>query len=58
MEAIFNLKTDKSDPKNASIAKQAENFWSMLNNMAESDPVAYKYQSNQNIKFYKLMINF
>jgi hypothetical protein len=43
MEAIFNLKKDKNDPKSASIAKKAENFWSMLDNMADSDPEAYKF---------------
>jgi hypothetical protein len=42
MEAFLNLSGAKNDPKNASLLKQAQNFWSMLDNMAESSPDSYK----------------
>ena len=47
MDAIFNLQKDNNDSKSNSIMKQAENFWSMLDNMADSSPDAYKYFFNK-----------
>ncbi len=41
MESLFKL-TDKLD-NNKSNVKQAENIWSMLDDMASSDLDSYKY---------------
>jgi hypothetical protein len=44
MESLFKLnkQTDKLD-NNKSNVKQAENIWSMLDDMASSDLDSYKY---------------
>jgi len=45
MDAFFKLNKDsKSDdhPKNESYMKQAEHLWSMLDDMASSNPDSYK----------------
>jgi hypothetical protein len=62
MDAIFNLmnsggNNDKNGTKDGnSIAKKAENFWSMLNNMAESDPDGYRKFIDKTLKEGKEMM--
>ena len=46
MEALFNLSKNKKDggtDKDKSKIKQAENIWSMLDEMALTNPDSYKY---------------
>jgi hypothetical protein len=44
MEALFNLKkADESNVSNESRIKQAEQIWSMLDDMAISSPDSYKF---------------
>ena len=44
MESLFKLnkQTDKLDNKKSNV-KQAENIWSMLDDMAASNPKEYKF---------------
>ncbi len=44
MDALFNLnKKDDGTDENKSKIKQAENIWSMLDEMALTNPESYKY---------------
>ena len=45
MDSLFNLNTNKNvDSK--SVMKQAEQIWSMLDDMLETDQESYKYEIN------------
>ena len=56
MESLFKLKkqTDKLDNKKSNV-KQAENIWSMLDDMASSDLDSYKYLK---FIFFSIIITF
>jgi hypothetical protein len=61
MEALFNLNKNNKDAgkdQDKSKIKQAENIWSMLDEMALTSPDAYKYiRVWSKINFYLLSLN-
>ncbi len=42
MESLFKLSKEPNDTKSSSHIKQAEQIWSMLDEMASSSPDSYK----------------
>ncbi len=61
MEALFNLNKNNKDAgkdQDKSKIKQAENIWSMLDEMALTSPDSYKYiRVWSKINFYLLSLN-